>query len=126
MINDTIDILDPFIINLGIEFILKPKIGVDKYSLLDEAVERLKNKFDTCYYVGEHFYVTDIYSALKEVPGVLDVVKVKIFNKAGTNYSGASIDVDENMSPDGTYLIIPKNCIVEVKFPESDIIGKIR
>ena len=60
------------------------------------------------------------------MPGVLDVTKVKIFNKAGTNYSGASIDVEQNMSPDGQYLIIPKNCIVEIKFPESDIIGKIR
>tara|TARA_R110000824_G_scaffold32156_7_gene104043 strand:+ start:5767 stop:7566 length:1800 start_codon:yes stop_codon:yes gene_type:complete len=126
MINDTIDILDPYIINLGMEFIIKAASGADKYTLLDDAVEKLKKKYETCYYIGEHFYITDIYSALKEVSGVLDVVKVKIYNKSGANYSGASIDVDQNLSPDGTYLIIPKNCIVEIKFPETDIIGRIR
>ena len=34
MINDTIDILGAYIINIGMEYIIKPSEGVDKYSLV--------------------------------------------------------------------------------------------
>ena len=35
MINDTIDILDPYIVNVGVSFVLKGATGIDKYILLD-------------------------------------------------------------------------------------------
>jgi hypothetical protein len=60
------------------------------------------------------------------VPGVLDVVKVKLNNKVGSDYSSANIDINKNLSPDGDYLVVPKNAIVEIKFPAVDIKGKIR
>jgi len=126
MINDTIDILDPFIINLGIEFQVKPKSGVNKYSLLNAAINSLSRHFDTMFYIGEALYISDIYSVLKDVDGVLDVTKVKIFNKTGGNYAETVFDVNTNVSPDGSYLIAPKNCIFEIKFPKVDIKGKIR
>jgi hypothetical protein len=126
MINDTIDILDPFIINLGIEFQVKPKSGVDKYSLLNAAINSLSRHFDTMFYIGEALYISDIYSVLKDVDGVLDVTKVKIFNKTGGNYAETVFDINTNVSPDGSYLIAPKNCIFEIKFPATDIKGKIR
>ena len=56
----------------------------------------------------------------------MDVVKVKIVNRTGTNYSGTELDINNNMSPEGTYLIAPKNAIFEIKFPDVDIVGKIR
>ncbi len=57
---------------------------------------------------------------------MLDVLKVKVVNKTGTNYSGATINIEKNMSPDGNSIIIPKNAIVEIKFPGTDITGKVR
>jgi len=63
---------------------------------------------------------------LKDVGGVLDVQRVKLFNKTGVNYSSATIDINSNLSPDGSELMIPKNAIVELKFPETDIIGKAK
>jgi len=126
MINDTIDILDPFIINLGIEFEIKPKTGVNKYDLLNTAIDSLSEHFDTLFYIGEALYISDIYSVLKDIDGALDVTKVKIFNKTGGNYADTVFDVNTNISPDGSYLIAPKNCIFEIKFPATDIKGKIR
>jgi hypothetical protein len=78
------------------------------------------------FYIGEALYISDIYSVLKDVDGVLDVTKVKIFNKTGGNYAETVFDVNTNVSPDGSYLIAPKNCIFEIKFPKVDIKGKIR
>ena len=117
---------DPYIINYGIEFIIKPSSGADKYITLNSAVEALKERFKAPMYIGEPIYISDIYSTLKESPGVLDVIKVRLINKTGTNYSNANIDINKNLSPNGDYLIIPKNAIAEMKYPESDIQGKIR
>ena len=126
MINDTVDILDPYILNFGIEFVLTPAQAADKYKTLDSAMGALKKHFSTTFFIGEPLYISDIYQVLKEAPGVLDVVKVKINNKVGGQYSGASMLINENLSPDGSYLIVPKNAVLELKFPEVDIVGKVR
>ena len=126
MLSDTIDILDPYILNVGIEFIIVPNPSVNKFVALDNAVKALRSKYNTCYYIGEQFSISDIYSYLKEVPGVLDVLKVKIVPKTTSEYSSASVDINNNLSPDGNYLIVPKNAVVEIKFPEVDIKGKVR
>tara|TARA_R110002074_G_scaffold238551_1_gene410452 strand:- start:104 stop:1900 length:1797 start_codon:yes stop_codon:yes gene_type:complete len=126
MINDTIDILDPYIINLGIEFVVKAESGANKYDILQRAVRSLQDKYKTCYYIGEPIYISDVYSELKKVSGVLDVLKVKLVNKTGTNYSSVTIDINANLSPDGGYLVVPKNAIVEVKYPQTDIVGRVR
>jgi hypothetical protein len=126
MINDTVDILDPFIINLGIEFVIKVTPGSDKYLALDNCVEALKEHFGNSLFIGEPLYLSDVYSALKNAEGVLDVVTAKFVNKTGTNYSSATININRNMSPDGDYLIIPVNAVAEIKFPETDIKGKVR
>jgi hypothetical protein len=125
MISDTIDILDPYIINLGIEFIIKPAVGADKYTLLDIAISALAAHYKTRFYIGEHLYISDIYSVLKGVSGILDVTKVKITNKTTAQYSSTYFNIDNNISPDGSYLISPANTIFEIKFPAVDIKGKI-
>ena len=126
MISDTIDILDPFILNFGINFVIKSKPGTNKFVTLDTALNALKSYYSTCYYIGQPFSVSDVYSVLKEVPDVLDVLNVKIIPKTGVGYSQAEIDINENTSPDGDSIVIPKNAIVEIKFPEVDIVGKVR
>ena len=126
MINDTIDILDPYIINFGIEFVAKAESGANKYDILQRAVSTLQERYNTCYYIGEPLYISDIYSELKKVDGILDVLKVKLVNKTGANYSSVTLDINANLSPDGSYLVVPKNAIVEVKYPQQDIVGRIR
>jgi len=78
------------------------------------------------FFIGESLYISDIYKVLKDVSGVLDVLTVKVFMKTGTNYSNSSIDINSNISGDGSQLIVPKNAILELKFPEVDIVGKLR
>ena len=126
MINDTIDILDPYVLNLGIDFSIKVTSGADKFATIDRCITQLAKYYSTEFFIGESFSISDIYAQLNRVPGVLDTLKVKIVSKTGTNYSGASIDIEKNMSPDGNKIIIPKNAIVEIKFPGTDISGKAR
>ena len=125
MINDTIDILDAYIINIGIEFVIKATAGADRSAVLVSAVQALRSKFSEGFFIGEPVYISDIYSELKKNQNILDVIKVKITNKNGGQYSYVSFDVNRNLSPEGSYLIAPKNAIFELKFPEVDIKGKV-
>jgi hypothetical protein len=126
MINDTIDILDPFIINFGINFVVKPDSSTNKFDVLNRCVERLANKYKDPMFIGERLSISEIFSELNKVKGVLDVVKVQIINKSTSDYSSVVFPVQENLSPDGDYLLTPQNAILELKFPETDIKGKLR
>ena len=126
MINDTIDILDPFIINFGINFIIKPERNVDKFKVLDSCVVALSNEFSSPLFIGESISKSNIFNVLNSVSGVNDVVKVQIINKTSVNYSNVFFSISDNVSPDGDMIVCPKNAIFEMKFPEVDIKGKLR
>ena len=126
MINDTIDILDPFIINLGVDFVIKASVGENKGNVLNRAIVALEDMFAQAFFIGEPLYISNIYSTLKNVTGILDVVKVKLNNKTGGSYSSISFDINKNLSPDGDYLMAPANAIFEIKYPQVDLKGKIR
>jgi len=126
MINDTVDILDAYILNIGIDFVIKPVNGASRSDALDDALKIIKEMYSEGFFIGEHIYMSDIYSELKKSEYILDVVKVKINNKTGSQYSNISFDINSNVSPDGTYLICPKNAIFELKYPDVDVRGKVR
>jgi len=126
MINDTIDILDGHIINLGVEFELIAKENNNKHRVHNLAIATLKNKLAQKMYIGEPLVITDIYQALNRVDGVSDTTKVRIFKKDGTSYSSNLFDVDSNFTSDGRMLQCPKNAVFEFKFPDADIIGAVK
>ena len=127
MLSDTIDVLDAFIINYGIEFVVRPSIGADRFTLVDECINILRDKYtNEKLFIGEHIDVAGIYTTLSGVEGVLSVSNIKIVNKNGSNYSSTQFDINENTSPDGSSIIVPRNAVAELKFPTVDIVGKIK
>ena len=126
MITDSIDILDAKIVNFGIQFEAIGELDQDNTDLLSDAVSALSDKFDKYYDISENIYVSDIYSTLKNVEGILDVVSAKAFLRVGGVYSDVFYDFEDNLSADGRMINIPNNVIVELKFPNIDIKGVIR
>lgn len=131
MINDTIDILDAKIVNYGIDFSILTDLNVPKYKVLSAAIQKLKNDFSYKLDIGEPLMITSIYDSLKKVDGIVDVRNVKISLKtgvssaSGNSYSSYSFDFNKFLSPDGRFLSVPKNVILELKYPDFDIQGKI-
>ena len=76
--------------------------------------------------MGQPFYISEIYKVLNDLPEVVDTTSVIIVNKTGTAYSTAGYDVESNMTKDGRFIKVPENVILEVKFPEQDIVGVIK
>jgi len=126
MITDSLDILDAKIVNFGIEFEAIGKMSQDNTDVLSEAISALSDKFSRYYEISENFYISDIYSTLKDVEGVLDVISAKIILKIGGDYSNTYFDFQRELSADGRMLKIPQNVILELKYPNVDIKGVIR
>jgi len=125
MVNDSIDILDGKIVNYGIQFIAVGASDKSKYDVLTSAVNQLKNDFSTLPDFGETFFINDVYSSLKKVDGIVDVVSVTIVVKNGDQYSDTVFSISENTSSDKRYINIPLNVVMELKYPDSDIKGTI-
>mgnify|MGYP003113663774 CR=1 FL=1 len=125
MINDTIDILDAKIVNVGVDFVVVAAADAAKFDVLQRCYNALNNKFESPPDIGEAFYLTDIYALLNRVEGVVDVSSVKIFQKTGGSYSDIRFNIAKRTSADGRYIDVPENVIMEVKFPTKDIRGVI-
>jgi hypothetical protein len=126
MVNDTIDIKDAFIVNLGIEFEIIHDLDYNKYDILNECIRTLSQNFENPLMIGEPLYITDVYNYLNDVIGVIDVTKVKIFSKTGGSYSDVFFDAEDMKSADGRYVDAPKNVAFEIKYPSSDIKGAVK
>lgn len=125
MLNDTVDIMDAKIVNIGIEFEVVSNEEVDKYNVLDSCIRALRQKYSRPMFIGERFYLTDVFTELNKVRGVADTSKVKLVSKRGANYSSSTLNVEEFMSLDGRYLSVPDNVVLEIKFPKIDIKGTV-
>jgi hypothetical protein len=126
MINDTIDIMDAKVINIGIEFTAIATLEANKYDVLSNAISLLASSYEKKYEIGEPFYLTNIYNELNGMDGIVDVSQVKIVRKEGAGYSEHFYDIDANFSNDGRYIKCPQNVIFEVKFSDTDIKGTIK
>ena len=127
MINDTIDILDGRVANFGIEFEVIGALHKSRTEILTKAVAAVKKEIITNNLnFGEPFYISEIYKVLNNLPEVVDVTWVKIVNKLGTGYSTAGYDVEDNITKDKRFIKVPENVVLELRFPEQDIVGVIK
>ena len=126
MVNDTVDILDAKIVNIAIDFEVVSSEEVNKYEVLDSCIRALRERFAASMFIGERFYVTDVYTALNKVRGVVDTSRVSLVSKTGGDYSSSSLNIEQYMSLDGRYLSAPDNVILEIKFPQIDIKGTVK
>jgi len=125
MVNDTIDVLDAYVVNLGIEFEVIHDLNYNKYDVLTECVSLLTSKFSDPLFIGEPLYITDVYNYLNDVLGVVDVTRVKIVSKSGAPYSDVFVDTEQLLSPDGRYISAPDNVAFEIRYPSADIVGAV-
>ena len=126
MVNDTIDILDGKIINIGIEFEIVADTNMNKYEVLTTCINTLSEKYSEPLYLGEPLYITEVYTTLNKIIGVVDTKFVKIVSKSGADYpSGFSINIAQITSPDGRYVSAPRNAAFQIKLPQKDIKGAV-
>ena len=125
MINDTIDILDAKVCNIGIEYGIVAEAESDRYDVISFCNAVIRNYFSEKMNIGEPLVLTDIYKLLNGVRGVIDAQDVRVESKAGALYSDVFLDIESHLSADRRILYVPRDHILEVKYPLDDIKGAI-
>ena len=125
MISDLIDIKDAKIINFGINYEIAVSSRYNPTGVLVSVNERLINHFSEKLYIGEPVYITEIYNMINKTEGVIDTIKVRPVLKNTAGYSPLSVVIEDILSKDGTYIKTPSNCVLELRYPTTDIKGVI-
>ena len=125
LITDAVNLKDAFIVNIGVkyEIILRPSASAREVLL--ECTNALKDYFKiTKWSINQPVNISKLYTLLDRVKGVQTVQNVEIVNKAGGNYSQYAYDIKGATRNNIVYPSYDP-CIFEVKFPNTDIEGRI-
>ena len=123
MINDTIDILDAKVVNFGVDYSIVVEAGMNKYDVIQNCSRVLRRRFRRKHGIGEPLDITEIYRILGRLDGVADVVDVNILSKFGGDHSDIRYDFVKATTPDGRYMAVPDNVVLEIRYPFMDITG---
>tara|TARA_R110000737_G_scaffold268097_1_gene275594 strand:- start:361 stop:741 length:381 start_codon:yes stop_codon:yes gene_type:complete len=126
MINDTLDILDPKIINIKVDFVAVVDYSQEKFEALNVGIETIQDIFAEKMNIGEPIYITKIYDVLNNLDEIVDVTNVKISVASGNNYSDSVLNIADYISADGRILYAPENAVYELKYSDLDIKGTIK
>lgn len=125
MITDAIDIKDAFIVNIQIKFEVLTLPNYASRDVLLNCTNKLKTYFKTSNRdINQPINISNVFTLLDQVKGVQTVKSVKINNKAGGNYSANAYDT-EGATKDGILYPSYDPCIFEVKYPDTDISGRV-
>jgi hypothetical protein len=100
-------------------------LEANKFDVMTDCKNAIMTEFLRVRELGEPLFYSDVIKILKDIKGVLDVVRVKIYNKTGDLYSNVFYDMDKYLSSDGRYINCPDNVVFELKFPNTDIKGVV-
>jgi hypothetical protein len=115
-----------YLVNFGVNYEVISDSSFSKSEVLNNCAIALRAKYQQKFDIGEHLSISELYTLLNRVEGVSDVVLVEIVSKNGTDYSSTYLNLEKQTSPDGRYIKVPKNVIMELKYPFSDIKGTVR
>jgi len=119
MMNDTIDILNARIVNIGIEFSVIGSLQFSKFDVLTQCYQALIEKYREKLDIGTPFYVTEVFKTLNALDSVVDTRDVKIVLRSGTGYTSSGFDIEEALSSDGRFIDVPEDIILEIRFLSS-------
>lgn len=125
IITDAISIKDAFVVNIGVNFEIIIRPNYSGRDVLLNCTNELKDFFDIAKWsINQPINLSLIYTLLDRVKGVQTVENVEIVNKQGGNYSKYAYDVKGATKKNVVYPSYDP-MIFEVKFPNSDIKGRI-
>ena len=127
MVNDSINIKDGFIVNIGVNFNIIVLPEFNNNQVLTNCITALQNYFAIDNWsINQPIILRDIFVLLDQIEGVQTVKTIDITNKVGENlgYSQYSYDISSATSSNVIYPSLDP-MIFEVKYPNTDIQGRV-
>jgi hypothetical protein len=125
MLTDAVNIKDAFIVNIGIEYEVIVRPDASGRDVLLRCTQALQDYFATSKRsINQPINLSGVYTLLDRVKGVQTVQSIRVNNKTGGNYSEYEYDIKGATKSNIVYPSLDP-CIFEIKFPNSDIVGRI-
>jgi len=127
MVNDSVNIKDAFIINIGVNFDIIVLPDYNSNEVLTKCIVALKDYFRVDnWQINQPIILRDIYVLLDKIEGVQTVKTINISNLVGENlgYSKYAYDINGATQANVIYPSLDPS-IFEVKYPNQDIQGRV-
>jgi len=125
MLTDAINIKDAFVVNIGVKYDILVLPNYTGRDVLLACTQALKDYFAVeKWSINQPINLSTLYTLLDRVKGVQTVQNIEIENKVGGVYSQYAYDVKGATKNNIVYPSYDP-CIFEVKFPDTDIIGRV-
>ena len=127
IINDSVRIRDAYVINIGVNFDIIVLPNINSSEVLINCINALRLYFNTeKWSINQPIILKDLYIELSKVQGVQTIKEIQITNKSGIidGYSQYAYDI-EGANQNGTIYPSLDPSIFEIKYPTSDIQGRI-
>jgi len=127
IINDSVEVKDAFVINIGVEFdiIVLPNYNNDQ--VLTNCINYLRNYFNIDnWQINQPIVLKQLFTNLDQIDGVQTVQAINIVNKTNTaeGYSNYAYDITSATYNNVVYPSLDP-MIFEVKYPTVDIKGRV-
>ena len=125
MLNDSINIKDAYIINIGINFDIIVLPNYVSSDVIARCINALQIFFNISnWQINQPIVMRDLYVLLDKIEGVQTVKMIEIINKISSGYSEYSYDIKGATLNNVIYPSLDI-MIFEVKYPNTDIQGRV-
>ena len=124
MLTDGINIIDGYVINIGLDFEIRVYGGYNKREVLAKCISELKQYFNIDNWTfNMPINISAIEILLASIEGVQSVPKCEVTNKCLGKYSEHSYDIQAATKGKMVYPSVDPS-VFEVKFPNKDLKGE--
>jgi hypothetical protein len=127
IISDSINIIDGYIINIGVDFKILVYNNFNRKEVLDQCLQKAKDFFNVDkWYFNQPININQLELELAKVEGVQSISEVvfKNLNQNDGNYSPHEYNLSEATHNKIIYPSLDPS-VFEVKFPDNDIRGAV-
>lgn len=130
MLTDQVNILDSFIVNIGVAFDITVYKGYNLQDVLAICLDEIRAYFNVRkWQINQPVKLSDLRVLVVAQEGVQSVNNLEITNKYffkdGRDYQNYRYDIAEAIVDDVLYPSLDP-CIFEIRYPETDIVGSAR
>ena len=130
MLTDQVNILDSFIVNIGVSFDITVYKGYNLQDVLAICLDEIRAYFNVRkWQINQPVKLSDLRVLVVAQEGVQSVNNLEITNKYffkdGRDYQNYRYDIAEAIVDDVLYPSLDP-CIFEIRYPETDIVGTAR
>ncbi len=129
MLTDQVNILDGFVVNIGVNFSIVVYKNYNMNDVLAQCIDSIQTFFDISrWQLNQPIVINDLQMQVLQVDGVQNVTNIEIVNKYafkdGSDYANFVYDISAATDPiTGIIYNSMDPCIFEIRYPNIDIRG---